>query len=142
MALIQQNKAKNEPTQFIEKRRSKRLTPKQRETSVIQKDWGRIAQIALHEGMIIGEIKDISRGGLACNVVYKFNITTPVDIKLTLFLPAPEPEVYCFQPINIPSWIVRSRTIRPGFYEIGIQYLEMNKNVLVGIDNIINSLTQ
>ncbi len=143
MALSSRSVTNDPSAQFVEKRRSQRLIPNRGADFILQKDWGHIAQIALDDNnVIIGEIKDISTGGIACKVAYQFDIIDPIDIKLVLFLRNSHSGIYSFSRISIRSTIVRSQQIDTDFCEIGIQFVEMNKCIVLGVDQIIQSLTK
>lgn len=107
----------------VEKRKSQRFAIKRDASFIIQRDWSYLAQIVLDtNNIIIGEIKDISQGGVACEVGYQFDIIDPVRVEVIFSVKNNKSGINSFAQIRVPAKIVRAKALEGIFCEIGIQF--------------------
>lgn len=126
-----------------ERRKHRRYQVTTPENFIVQRAWSYFVQIYLYEDhLIIGEILDISLGGIACKVAYQFDLIDPIQIDVAIALKGQQSEANCFKPVKIPAMLMRAKQVKSDqTCELGIKFTLQNDRVKSQVEQLMQQIS-
>ncbi len=109
---------------------------------IMQHHWENFCQVVLCDNsLIIGQIIDISEGGIALQTAYNFDILEPVPAQLILSSQKPNKSIFAYDMFKIKASVVRCKPINDLFSLTALKFEKPNEKAMEKLNTLIKNIS-